>query len=67
MGGWVGGRESRVKDCLQQSKIQNDGLKGDSTMVTKIQESGPRSKQKSRYLSWKIWNKYGKIKSEQYI
>jgi hypothetical protein len=20
MGGWVGGRESRVKDCLQQSK-----------------------------------------------
>jgi hypothetical protein len=21
MGGWVDGRESRVKDCLQQSKI----------------------------------------------
>jgi hypothetical protein len=20
MGGWMGGRESRVKDCLQQSK-----------------------------------------------
>ena len=22
--GWVGGRESRVKDCLQQSKIRNE-------------------------------------------
>ena len=24
VGGWMGGRESRVKDCLQQSKILFD-------------------------------------------
>jgi hypothetical protein len=31
VGGWVGGRESRVKDCLQQSKIkskQDENKKG---------------------------------------
>jgi hypothetical protein len=26
MGGWMGGRESGVKDCLQQSKIEQKSL-----------------------------------------
>ena len=26
VGGWMGGRESQVKDCLQQSKISNKTL-----------------------------------------